>query len=135
VNSPISYIQRFPPVPTGEPPRVVGTISHTPVPTAVTPMPMYQTGPAQGPQSLFDTLDRNHDGVLSRSEFAQGMDQQLLPAPMMQQQQQGPELDLYTITPQGINIHHLHHQAPPAGVPVVATAMLPSGVPIHYDNP
>lgn len=60
----------------------------------------------------------------------------VLPAmPMAAQSMQGyGDYDLVTVTPQGLQVHHLHGAAPPPGVPIVAGATVPMGMPIWEDN-
>lgn len=56
-----------------------GSIRKVPAPVPVSPSPYFRTMPAQSPQaaigpeagSLFDALDHNHDGVISRKEWNQ----------------------------------------------------------------
>jgi len=113
-----------------------------------------------GATSLFDILDSNHDGVITAAEFNQAFGvppprqssasarTQASPAPAQRRASATPilmtsarttfvaqpELDLYTVTPWGTNIHHLHGAPPPPGVPVVAQAAIPANLPVVEDN-
>lgn len=109
---------------------------------------------------LFDMVDRNHDGRISQQEYAQafGAGTQTRPVgtanfgggqrnsapmitepiamadPMGHMGSLRPDMDLYTVTPYGTNVHHLHGAAPPPGVPIVSQALIPANLPIVEDN-
>merc|ERR1712151_343006 len=40
------------------------------VPLQITPVPVYPIATASAAQNLFDQLDTNHDGVITREEYA-----------------------------------------------------------------
>jgi hypothetical protein len=58
-------------VPTTDVPQMVGG-GYAAVPMYTGPAPSYAAAPAAagGAAGLFDQLDTNHDGVISRAEFA-----------------------------------------------------------------
>merc|ERR1712014_290109 len=47
-----------------------GSRSTHSVPAQITPVPVYPVAAASGAQALFDQLDTNHDGVITREEYA-----------------------------------------------------------------